>query len=523
MLQLPPSWRDMKSIKPRDRDVSSDAPLALMDLVAHDRVVRILKPILWRHSKRHVADEITLPVQRFEVLALEFHPAERQFYQAVLDHVRNVALKKLMDQSSAALSKNEVQLLQSLRQACCHPLVARQHAGHILGPSNLGKMYGLEELQKRLVQKARDDVAAAERKQCTALNHLAWLLRRLNRLDEAYSALQEAWIVADQGVSGLATSNRIDSSLSLSSRPNVLEQLKEANERTGLISLPSQGPDLPATTVSASCSDADQIAQSDSLQKRFFFETEPARRQRIHLRKLRREQINQQNAMALDELRRAQEAAAVVRQRPRGLDSDDDEEDAQPDTGNYCESGLLKVQAGSASGGLPAADDIGKPTKPKPKARVRKRARVTVERLEGPQDMFSALRASAEMLEAKQRIEDQVWAAVSSRLSGPESAISKDRDVLDPSGANVPSTLTEGDDIVTNNAQFRLWRLIELVTTTRLADVSEARAVVLLRQSTSTSKTQAAECLATAAKMRRQHLRIRNDLLESDVLAVQVR
>ncbi|XP_042957344.1 E3 ubiquitin-protein ligase SHPRH isoform X1 [Carya illinoinensis] len=176
---------------------------------------KFFKQIMWRSSKKDVADELQLPPQDECVSWLIFSPIEEHFYQRqhetcmsyareVIDSLKDVFLKRKVQGcvSSDAFSDPFVthaeagkllNTLLKLRQACCHPQV---------GSSGLRSLQQspmtMEEILQVLIGKTRIEGEEALRRIVVALNGLAGIAIIENKLCQAVSLYKEALALVEE-------------------------------------------------------------------------------------------------------------------------------------------------------------------------------------------------------------------------------------------------------------------------------------------------------------------------------------
>ncbi|KAF5771200.1 putative DNA helicase chromatin regulator PHD family [Helianthus annuus] len=171
----------------------------------------LLKQIMWRSSKAHVADELLLPPQEECLSWLSLTPIEEHFYQrqhetcltyareVIQSSKRNVSEDQTagVDSSDSVLTHVEAaKLLNSLlklRQACCHPQV---------GSSGLRSLQQtpmtMEEILMVLVGKTKVEGEEALRKLVVALNGLAGIAIIKQDFPQAISLYKEALELAEE-------------------------------------------------------------------------------------------------------------------------------------------------------------------------------------------------------------------------------------------------------------------------------------------------------------------------------------
>ena len=141
------------------------------------RVVALaLQPLLWRSTKKAVADQLGVPPQVERPTLLRMGGVERHFYkqqhEACAKHARRVLGR--LSRSSAKDGEGEglQRAFSRLRQACCHPQ---------LGAGGVGKgsrrLLSMEEIHMRLLDRARLDAEEESRKAIVHMNALGALSR----------------------------------------------------------------------------------------------------------------------------------------------------------------------------------------------------------------------------------------------------------------------------------------------------------------------------------------------------------
>lgn len=177
---------------------------------------KYFKQIMWRSSKRHVADELMLPQQEEYLSWLSLSPVEEHFYQrqheTCATHARQliesfkkdihkISIPGSMSSDAPAfdpfISQAEAgKLLNSLlklRQACCHPQV---------GSSGLRSLQQspmtMEEILSVLVGKTKTEGEDALRKVVSALNGLAGIALIECNTFQAVSLYKEALAIAEK-------------------------------------------------------------------------------------------------------------------------------------------------------------------------------------------------------------------------------------------------------------------------------------------------------------------------------------
>lgn len=136
---------------------------------------------MWRHSKKHVVEEIRLPPLHLQAVYLRFTAIEHEFYRkylsdikgqiinAVLTYQSNLDAKAGKKRSGSAAKDSILPMiaskLEGLRMVCDHPQVSTQ--------SFLGvRVMTMPEIAAALRRKARDETTEHERKLARDYNAL---------------------------------------------------------------------------------------------------------------------------------------------------------------------------------------------------------------------------------------------------------------------------------------------------------------------------------------------------------------
>eukprot|EP00468_Gymnochlora_sp_CCMP2014_P009355 CAMPEP_0167750646 /NCGR_PEP_ID=MMETSP0110_2-20121227/6110_1 /TAXON_ID=629695 /ORGANISM="Gymnochlora sp., Strain CCMP2014" /LENGTH=2188 /DNA_ID=CAMNT_0007635997 /DNA_START=92 /DNA_END=6658 /DNA_ORIENTATION=- len=151
-------------------------------------LLRILRKIMWRHSKIHIKSELKLPSLKEEVLMLEFSPIEEEAYKVVLDKVRGRVFvqareNKLKDGIEA------LEALEPLRLACCNPGFRISHK----------KVMTLSTFGRVICRDAQDKLENAVRDLCRHYNKLGQLYQILYKPSKALQLFQECYRLEDEG------------------------------------------------------------------------------------------------------------------------------------------------------------------------------------------------------------------------------------------------------------------------------------------------------------------------------------
>ncbi|VFQ99538.1 unnamed protein product [Cuscuta campestris] len=203
------------------------------------------KPLMWRSSKEHVAEELQLPLQEECISWLSLSPIEKHFYQRqhetcvndahvfIQDLKDNIQKKKpqgteVSDSLSGVIITNmdAAKLFNSLlklRQACCHPQV---------GSSGLRSLQQspmtMEEILLVLVGKTKVEGEEELRKVVVALNGLAGISIIEKDISQAISLYKEALALAEEHSEDF----RLDPLLNIHIHHNLAEILP--NDSDGL-------------------------------------------------------------------------------------------------------------------------------------------------------------------------------------------------------------------------------------------------------------------------------------------------
>ncbi|CAJ1970559.1 unnamed protein product [Sphenostylis stenocarpa] len=195
-------------------DVIRD-PYEKGDVGAMQFTHKVLKQIMWRSSKEHVADELDLPSQEECLSWLTLSPVEEHFYQRqhencvrdaheVIESLRNDILNRkgpdsisLRGSTDPLITHTEagklLNALLKLRQACCHPQV---------GSSGLRSLQQtpmtMEEILMVLISKTKIEGEEALRKLVIALNALAAIAAIQKDFSQATSLYSEALTLAGE-------------------------------------------------------------------------------------------------------------------------------------------------------------------------------------------------------------------------------------------------------------------------------------------------------------------------------------
>lgn len=174
---------------------------ARSDGVSNDLLVTLLRRTMWRHSKKHVEDEISIPELREETLHLTFSPVEEEYYKRSL---RSTQSSVFLEASKGAIEdKQATAKLETLRQVCCHPQLSKSFDHGPIRRGNTTELLKMGEIAKKMISSAQDDLSAAERELCRHLNELGKAYLNEDRLDQAEKVLVEAFKIADAGIFNL--------------------------------------------------------------------------------------------------------------------------------------------------------------------------------------------------------------------------------------------------------------------------------------------------------------------------------
>lgn len=190
-------------------------PYERRDTGAMEFTHKFLKQIMWRSSKRHVADELQLPPQEECVSWLIFSPIEEHFYQRqhetcvsyareVIEHLKDDHHKREVQGCVSSDASSDpfithveagklLNTLLKLRQACCHPQV---------GSSGLRSLQQspmtMEEILMVLIGKTKIEGEEALRRIVVALNGLAGIAIIENNFCQAVSLYKEAVALVEE-------------------------------------------------------------------------------------------------------------------------------------------------------------------------------------------------------------------------------------------------------------------------------------------------------------------------------------
>ncbi|XP_057442384.1 uncharacterized protein LOC130734094 isoform X2 [Lotus japonicus] len=230
------------------------------DIGAMEFTHTIFKQIMWRSSKKHVADELDLPSQEECLSWLTLSPVEEHFYQRqhetcvrdaheVIESLRNDILNRkvpgsesLNDSSDPLITHTEagklLNALLKLRQACCHPQV---------GSSGLRSLQQspmtMEEILMVLINKTKIEGEEALRRLVVSLNGLAAIATIQQDFSQAALLYNEALTLTEEHSEDF----RLDPLLNIHIHHNLAETLPLA-ENVALI-LPSKGKQFSGTSA----------------------------------------------------------------------------------------------------------------------------------------------------------------------------------------------------------------------------------------------------------------------------------
>nr|GLL21004.1 E3 ubiquitin-protein ligase SHPRH isoform X1 [Ipomoea trifida] len=202
---------------------------------------KFFKPLMWRSSKGHVADELQLPPQEECVSWLSLSPIEKHFYQRqhetcvndahelIADLKDNIHKKKPQDSNDSLsgvviTNMDAAKLFNSLlklRQACCHPQV---------GSSGLRSLQQspmtMEEILSVLVGKTKVEGEEELRKVVVALNALAGIAIIEKNIPQAISLYKEALALTEEHSEDF----RLDPLLNIHIHHNLAEILPQNSD-----------------------------------------------------------------------------------------------------------------------------------------------------------------------------------------------------------------------------------------------------------------------------------------------------
>jgi len=257
------------------------------------RLVNLLRDIMWRYSKVHVTDEVGLPTCHKDPIALlTFSDAEREFYQRLMrDAVSSVQAHEMMARQSQGQPSGRINpppvheqeetgngeaqgpsmvlideddlyshrdrrrlqgpatqpetastVLLSLRQACCHPQLTKQWQESLRTDLQVqtGGMLGMDEIMQRMLDECGHELQACERELCRTLNALAaCVLARSGSSveDRAIGLYEKAHSIENSGIA--KTTEGLEEDLDIVTAPAALRswQLVELNTTHNLSQL----------------------------------------------------------------------------------------------------------------------------------------------------------------------------------------------------------------------------------------------------------------------------------------------
>uniref|UniRef100_A0A7S0DC83 Uncharacterized protein n=1 Tax=Amorphochlora amoebiformis TaxID=1561963 RepID=A0A7S0DC83_9EUKA len=154
-------------------------------------LLNLMKVLLWRHSKRHISGELKLPPLTERVIRLRFSPVEEEYYDRVLNRVRNKVFMKVRE--GKMWDRDAIKQLEPLRLACCNPAFSGKQT-RVMNLSTFGHLMCAE---------VRNELTAAERELCRSLNLLGAMNECIPEPNTALTLFEDAWTIADLGVAGL--------------------------------------------------------------------------------------------------------------------------------------------------------------------------------------------------------------------------------------------------------------------------------------------------------------------------------
>eukprot|EP01083_Nonionella_stella_P187566 689472_1 len=199
------------------------------------RLFSILKRIMWRQAKHHVAKELNIPPRKEEFIELTFCGVEHEYYKKLhddfMDNLKNEKDHKYQSfvfntntyrkkDASMITTGGIKQQLEILRQACCHPQISRQTFLNTTNRSNGGIMT-MKQIMSKMIEDANHRMTQDERELCRAGTYYAdWLIYRtshqvfdnpdnvdseLELILEAIKVLEEVFKVEQSGIDNIET------------------------------------------------------------------------------------------------------------------------------------------------------------------------------------------------------------------------------------------------------------------------------------------------------------------------------
>ncbi|XP_065889670.1 E3 ubiquitin-protein ligase SHPRH-like isoform X2 [Dysidea avara] len=166
-------------------------------------MLKTCSKLLWRNSKRDVADELRLPPHSECVHWLHFLPVERHFYRKTLeqseDEFEQMIQKFCGDDGALCNFANKtvsmlLAPLRQLRQSCCHPQLVK--GGYLMGTGSTRGHVTMAKLLEQLTKKARNEVIEALRVLVTSCNGIAAVHQIKHEWQEAadmYHHVMQTW------------------------------------------------------------------------------------------------------------------------------------------------------------------------------------------------------------------------------------------------------------------------------------------------------------------------------------------
>lgn len=156
-----------------------------------------LRPLMWRNDKTVVALEHHLPKRSLKVVKLDFKIGEHEFYHDLVENVRTArdtlrsagpvdvppptgtTSKKLKHTKRKCTAEDQsLDSLSELRLCCLHPQLTQQwkKCNQSDLQATTGGTLSMDEILKRLIDKAQGDLQDIERSICSHLNTLAMVV-----------------------------------------------------------------------------------------------------------------------------------------------------------------------------------------------------------------------------------------------------------------------------------------------------------------------------------------------------------
>lgn len=205
--------------------------------------------LIWRHSKEDVQDELKLPPQHAQTKKLRLDPVGRYFYNRLHEECKQLALTTIEkycggDAGDRTLSSLDSQTsrrvlapLLRLRQACCHPSMAK---GKVIGSSASGttkSVRSMDDVMKQMISKAKVECTNAFRAFGLAMNALSALDLLESNVEDAVERYRTFVAMSDE----YSMMHKVDRMQLLHALKNLKECLEnEANTDEDIFSNPEQ-------------------------------------------------------------------------------------------------------------------------------------------------------------------------------------------------------------------------------------------------------------------------------------------